>query len=348
MLYKKFLNSKYTGAFLSIITCIVLSGILLSFMGQNPFSVYSQLFKSAFVGNFNMGTTIEKFVPLLLTGLAFIISSRVGVFNVGVEGELYLGAITAAFIGYSIKGVPMIIHIMLCFLSAMAIGALWALIPGYLKVYYKVNEVCVTILMNYVALNITSYLVSGPLSGKTDISQTKRIEATATLSRILRPSRANTGLFIAIAVCILIYYIIKKTKLGFEITSTGLNPKFSQYAGIKSRGIMITGMMLSGAVGGLAGAIEVMGIYGVFLDNFSANIAFDGMLAALIAKGNIIALPFFSLFIAALKTGSLGLERHTGIPKSLIDIIIALFILLVTMEKLFEFKKKFKKRKEEV
>lgn len=346
MLFKNFLKNRYGSIIISTIACFGISGVILIFMGQNPINVYYQLFKSAFIGNFNLGTTIEKFVPLLLTGLAFIISSRVGIFNVGVEGELYLGAITAAVVGYSIKGLPSIIHIALCFLFAMLVGSLWALIPGILKVYYKVNEVCVTILMNYVALNITSYLVSGPLSGKTDISQTKRIESTASLFRILRPSRANIGLFIAIAVCIFIYYIIKKTKIGFEITSTGLNPDFSDYVGIKSKKIMIRGMMLSGAVGGLAGAIEVMGIYGVFLDNFSANIAFDGMLAALIAKGNIIILPIFSLFIAALKTGSLGLERNTGIPKSLIDIIIALFILLVTMEKLFEFKKKLKSRKE--
>lgn len=348
MLYKKILNNKYTGVILSITTCIVLSGIILSFMGYDPITVYFQLLKSAFIGNFNIGTTLEKFVPLLLTGMAFIISARVGIFNVGVEGELYLGAITAAFIGYSVKGLPAIVHIPLCFICAMVVGAIWAFIPGFLKVYYKVNEVCVTILMNYVALNITSYLVSGPLSGKTDISQTSRIEPSATLFRILRPSRANIGLFIAIGVCILIHYVIKRTKFGFKMTSTGLNPKFSEYSGIKSKKIMIIGMMLSGAVGGLAGAIEVMGIYGVFLDNFSSNIAFDGMLAALIAKGSIAALPIFSLFIAALKTGSLGLERHTGIPKSLIDIIIALFILLVTMEKLFEFKKKLKKKKEEV
>ncbi len=228
----------------------------------------------------------------------------------------------------------------------MIIGALWAFIPGFLKAFYNVNEVCVTILMNYVAIYITSYLVSGPLSGKTGISQTKPIEKSATLMKILKPSRANAGIFIAIIVCILVYYLFKKTKLGFKIRSTGMNPHFSEYVGIKSKKIMVTGMMLSGAIGGLTGAIEVMGIYGVFLDNFSSNIAFDGMLAALIAKGSIVALPFLSLFIAALKSGSLGLERHTGIPKSLIDIIIAVFILLVTMEKLFEIRKKIKKGKE--
>lgn len=333
-------------AFLSVLVCTVLSGIIITLMGENPFTVYEQLFKSAFVGNFNLGTTIEKFVPLLLTGLAFIVSSRVGVFNVGVEGELYLGAITAAYVGYTFKGLHPLIHIFLCIFFAILVGSLWAFIPGFLKAYYKVNEVCVTILMNYVAIHITSYLVSGPLSGKTGISQTKPIEKSAALLKILKPSRANVGIFIAITVCIFVYYLLKKTKLGFQIRSTGMNPFFSDYVGIQSKKIMVTGMMLSGAIGGLTGAIEVMGIYGVFLDNFSSNIAFDGMLAALIAKGSIVALPFLSLFIAALKTGSLGLERNTGIPKSLIDVIIALFILLVTMEKLFEFSKKRKKGKE--
>ena len=234
MLYKKIMNSKYLSVLFSIIVCIVLSGIVMAFMGENPFEVYAQLFKSAFIGNFNLGTTIEKFVPLLLTGLAFIVSSRVGVFNVGVEGELYLGAIAAAYVGYTLKGMPSLLHILVCFLVAMIIGALWAFIPGFLKAFYNVNEVCVTILMNYVAIYITSYLVSGPLSGKTGISQTKPIEKSAVLMKILKPSRANAGIFIAIAVCILVYYLFKKTKLGFEIRSTGMNPHFSEYVGIKS------------------------------------------------------------------------------------------------------------------
>ncbi len=110
MLYKKIMNSKYLSVLFSIIVCIVLSGIVMAFMGENPFEVYAQLFKSAFIGNFNLGTTIEKFVPLLLTGLAFIVSSRVGVFNVGVEGELYLGAIAAAYVGYKLKGMTSLLH----------------------------------------------------------------------------------------------------------------------------------------------------------------------------------------------------------------------------------------------
>ena len=341
------MKNKYINIFISIIVCMFLSGIIIAIMGEDPVEAYIQLFRGAFVGNFNLGSTLEKFVPLLLTGLAFIVGAKVGVFNVGVEGELYLGAVTAAWVGYSLKGMPSVIHIILCFAAAMIVGAAWAFIPAYLKAYFSVNEVCVTILMNYVAIYITSYLVNYPLSGHTGVSQTPPIEKTASLMRILKPSRANIGLFIAIGVCILIYFIIRKTKFGFEMRNTGSNPFFAEYVGVRPKKVMILGMLMSGAIGGLAGAIEVMGIYGVFLDNFSLNIAGDGMLAALIAKGSLAALPDLSLFIAALTRGSLGMERYTGVPKSLIDVLIALFILLATMDTLFSFIKSKKKKNKE-
>ena len=142
------IKNKYINVFISVIVCMILSGIVIAIMGEDPIEAYVQLFRGAFVGNFNLGSTLEKFVPLLLTGLAFIVGAKVGVFNVGVEGELYLGAVTAAFVGYSVKGLPSVLHITLCFAAAMAVGAAWAFIPAYLKAYFNVNEVCVTILMN--------------------------------------------------------------------------------------------------------------------------------------------------------------------------------------------------------
>jgi simple sugar transport system permease protein len=144
-------------------------------LGYNPIEAYIQLFKGAFVGKLNFGTTLQKFTPLLLTSIAFVISSRVGVSNVGVEGELYLGAIAAAWVGFTFKGVPGPILILLCLIVAIIIGAAWAYIPGSLRAYLGVNEVCVTILMNYVAIYITSYLVNGPLSAKTGVPQTPTI-----------------------------------------------------------------------------------------------------------------------------------------------------------------------------
>lgn len=337
-------KNDYVNTLISIIISFLLGGIVIAIMGYNPLETFSQLFQGAFVGNFNLGCTLEKFVPLVLTALAFTVSSAVSVFNVGVEGELYLGAIAAAWVGFSVVGVSSPVHIFLCILLAMVVGALWAAIPGILKAYFKVNEVCTTILFNSVAVLITSYLVSYPLSGHLGVPQTPPIADTAKLFRILKPSRANIGLFIAIAVIIFIYWLLFHTTIGYKLRSVGLNPNFSDYIGIDSKKTMVGGMMLSGAIGGLAGAIEVMGIYGCFLDNFSIGIAFDGMLAALIAKNNILMIPVVSLFLAVLKSGSLGMERFTGVPKSLIDAIIAMFIILATMEGLFLFKKQRKLR----
>ena len=334
----------YINTIMSIIVAMIVGAVVIAIMGYNPLEVYGHLFKGAFVGKFNIGGTIERFVPLMLTGLAFAVASKVNMANVGVEGELYLGAMAAAWVGFTFTNLPKIIHIPFAFIFAMLIGALWAAIPAILKVYYKVNEVCVTILANYIAMHITSYLVNHPFSGGTGVAQTPIINSTAMLTQILKPSRANTGLFISLAVLVFMFWLFYRTTIGYKLRSVGLNPDFSEYIGINPKRITISGMMLSGAIGGLAGAIEVMGIYGFFLDNFSPGIAFDGMLAALIAKSNFLMVPVISLFIAALKSGALGMERFTGVPKSLVDAIIAVFILLATMEGLFKIEKKLKEK----
>ena len=218
--------------------------------------------------------------------------------------------------------------------------ALWGAIPGALKAYWKVNEVCVTILMNYVAIYFTSYLVGNPFSARASIPRTPTIEESARLLRILRPSRANIGLFVALGVLVLVWWMLYHTNWGYKLRHVGQNPSFSEYVGIPPKKVMIWGMILSGAIGGLAGAIEVMGIHGHFLDNFSPGIAFDGMLASLIAKNDIRMVPVLSLFLAVLKTGALGMERFTGVPKTLIDTIIAVFILLAAMEGLFAYSRR--------
>lgn len=338
------IKNQYLNTLFTIIISLLVGAVVIIFMGFNPIEAYIELFKGAFAGKFNFGGTLERFVPLMLTALAFAVSSKVSVFNVGVEGELYLGAIAAAWAGYAIVGLPAGIHIILCIVLAMVVGSLWAAIPGALKAYYKVNEVCTTILLNYVAIFLTSYLVNNPLSAKTGIPQTPNMAPTALLPRMLKPSRANAGLFIAIAVLISVYWLVQHTTVGYRLRSVGLNPDYADYMGFNAKRTMVIGMMMSGAIGGLAGAIEVMGIYGHFLDNFSPGIAFDGMLASLIARNNIKMVPVLALFLAVLKSGALGMERFTGVPKSLVDAIIAMFILLAAMEGLFIIKRRRKNK----
>ncbi|AFR71720.1 inner-membrane translocator [Brachyspira pilosicoli B2904] len=347
-MYKKYINllsNKYINVLFTIIISMLIGAIIILIMGHNPIEAYIQLFRASFVGKLNLGTTLEKFVPLFLTALAFAVSSKVGIFNVGVEGELYLGAIVTAWAGVYFSFLPFPIHFLVCVIFAVIVGSAWASIPAILKAYWKVNEICVTILMNYVAIYITSYLVNGPLSAKTGVARTLDVAKDITLMQFMKPSRANLGIIIAILITILIFFILNKTTLGYRIKTVGLNEMHADYVGIDSKKTIIFTMMFSGAIGGIAGLIEVLGVYGYFLDNFSASLAFDGMLAALIVKNDFKMLPFISLFLAALKSGALGMERYTGIPKSLVDTIIAIFIIFATMEILISFVNKLKNKK---
>lgn len=330
-------KNPFVNAFFSIATSLVLGALVILAMGYNPIEAYSQLFQGAFIGKLNIGNTLERFTTLLLTSLAFTISARVNVFNIGVEGQLYLGAIASAWVGASFFSLPFYIHIPLCLLMSMVVGALWGAVPGALKAYYRVNEACVSIMMNYIAIFLCSYLVAYPLSAMQSIPKTADIASSAMLYRFLWPSRAHVGLFMAIGAYVLVCWVTNRTTWGYCIRSVGLNPEYSEYVGINPKRTIIGGMLISGMIGGLSGGLEVLGIYGHFLDGFSVGMGFDGILASHLAKNDLRTIPFTSFFLAALKAGALGMERFTGIPKSLVDALVAIFILLATMEGLFNF-----------
>ncbi|MDR1949866.1 MAG: ABC transporter permease [Spirochaetaceae bacterium] len=323
--------NNYLNTLFSIIIAFVIGGIIVLFMGYNPLTVYSRMIRGAFSGSFNFGGTLEKFVPMFLTAIAFYMSTVVNQFNVGVEGQMYLGAIAAAWVGFSFTGIPAFFHSILCFSAAITAGGLWALVPAILKTSFKVNEICTTILLNYVAVLFTSYLVNGPLSAGKGIATTPFVSEPVFLPRILEPSRANMGLFIALFLFILLGIVLSHTTMGFRLRSTGTNAQFSEYVGINTRAVILAGMFASGAIGGIAGGIQVLGVHHAFLDGFSSEIASFGMLAALISGGNYKMLPVMSLLLAALKNGALGMQRFTDLKASLVDVIIAVFILITAM-----------------
>lgn len=314
-------------------------------IGENPVDAYSALFKGAFNGKLRLGTTLAGFTPLLLTSIAFAVAAQAGAFNVGVEGEVFLGGITAAYIGINWTFLPKPLLYVACFLGAMAIAAAWAFIPAALKAFYGVSEVCTTILMNTVAFYITSYLVSGPMSA--GIANPQTLPVNVTLFQFMKPSSANLGILIAIGVVLLVIFMLYKTNWGYKIRTVGTNPTHADYVGISSKKVFIGAMMLSGMLGGIAGCIEVLGVHGYFLNNFAAGLGSNGMLAALIVKSNVIFTPFMAFFLAVLKAGAMGMQQTTGVPKSLVDTITAVFIIIATMETAFQFNSRRKKKKEE-
>ena len=338
-------NTGTKSGFLRIIVTLLLSlgigALFIIGIGENPVDAYVALFKGAFNGKLRLGTTLAGFTPLLLSSVAFAVAAKAGAFNVGLEGQIFLGGIASAYIGINWTFLPKPLLLIACFLGGALVGALWGWIPAALKAYYNVSEVCSTILMNTVAVYITSYLVSGPMSAGTANAQSHPV--TVTLYQFMTPSSANLGIFIAIALVLLVIFMLYKTTWGYKIRTVGTNPDHADYVGIDSKKVFIGSMMLSGALCGIAGCIEVLGVHGYFLNNFATGLGSNGMLAALIVKNNVVATPFMAFFLAVLKAGAMGMQQSTGVPKALVDTITAVFIIIATMETLIQFKERAKK-----
>ena len=326
---------------LTMLLALAIGAVMILAIGENPAAAYAALIRGAFVGRLQLGTTLAGFTPLLLTSTAFVIAAQAGAFNVGVEGEVFLGGITAAYIGINWTFLPKPLLLLACFLGAMAVTAAWAWIPAALRAYYNVSEVCTTILMNTVALYITSYLVSGPMSAGTANAQS--LPVAVTLPRFMRPSSLNTGIFIAAAIVFCVIFLLYRSHSGYQFRMVGSNPFFADFTGTDSRRVFIRSMMVSGMLGGICGCIEVLGVHGYFLNNFAVGLGSNGMLAALIVKSNVIATPFMAFFLAVLKSGAMGMQQATGVPKGLVDTITAVFIIVATMETLFDFLRARKK-----
>lgn len=315
----------------------VITSIIVALFGYNPFQMFLNLFKGAWVGKLNFGTTLEKMTTMLLLGAAFNLCTKVQFFNLGLEGSLYLGALTYAVIGYQFPDLPGFIYIPLCMLCSMLVGAIWSGLPAFLKARWNTNEICVTLLLNYVASNFCTYAIYYVWSAKTSIPQTPELCEQVTLSKILLPSRANVSLFIALAIYLIITFVIYRTSLGYRLKAVGQNGAFAEYMGINRNRTMILTVCVGGAIAGLAGGMEVGGLYGRFVDEFATGATFNGLLASRLVGNNLLLLPISAFLLSSLNAGAYGVERSLGISRAFIDCFTAIIIMMVTMEDFYGF-----------
>ncbi|SNS89898.1 nucleoside ABC transporter membrane protein [Anaerovirgula multivorans] len=334
---KKFITSKDTeyliSLFLSITAALIIGALIMMANGRSPIIGYASLIRGAFGSKYNIATTLAKTVPLILTGLATAISFRSGIYNIGGEGQLYLGAFAAAYVGFTFTTLPGVIGILLAIIAGAIVGALYAFIPALLKVYYKIDEVITTIMLNSVAVLFTDYLVNYPFAANQGkMGGTDMVETSYRLSRLIRLSTLNTSIFMMGFIALIIYYIMQKTSTGYSFKMVGQNATFAKYGGINAKKQMIVAMLISGGLCGVAGVLEVLGTHYRFLQNISPGFAFDGMLVALIVKNNPIGVVFMSIFFGALKTGSIAMENTTSIPSELVLVIQAIIILFIAGE----------------
>lgn len=318
---------------ITIFIAFAIGGILIAISGKNPFYAYAALFKGAFSGNGGFYNTLFSATPLIYTGIATAIAFKANIFNMGVEGQLYLGAFTAAYVGAYVTGLPHIAHVVLCILAAAVVGGLFAAIPGFLKGYLNVDEMVVTIMLNYVATLFTGYLASYPFKAKgVGFSATEIIRKSSELPRFSRVSQFNVSFIIAVAVVIFAYFLFKKTTLGLEIKSIGENRNFAEANGMNTSFKIVVIMVISGMIGGIAGAGEILGVHHRFIANFSPGYGWDGMTIALLGKNNPIGVFIAAIFFGVLKSGGSTMELAVGVPRSLINILQGLIIFLLAVD----------------
>ncbi|MBF8984771.1 ABC transporter permease [Lutibacter sp. B2] len=336
-------NIEYlTSLFLSVFAALFIGALIMMINGQNPMVGYKALVVGAFGTKYKIATTFAKTVPLILTGFATAISFMSGIFNIGGEGQLYLGAFAAAYIGFTFTNLPVFVAVILAILASALVGGLYAYFPGVLKVKYNIDEVITTIMLNSVAILFTTYLVNYPFQAtQGKMGGTDMIGLSYKFTKLVKLSKLNTSIFYTAIIAIVMYYIIKKTSFGYNFKMVGENSIFSRYAGLANKKYMIRAMVISGALCGIAGCFEVYGVHYRFLQNISKGYAFDGMLVALIVRNNPLGIIFMSLFFAMLKTGSISMEVATGIPSELMLVIQSIIILFIAGEQ--GFKNIFKK-----
>ncbi len=316
----------------AVLLAVVIGAVILLISGANPIKAYGALLEGSFGSVTALGRTLEKATPLVFGGLAVAFAFKAGMFNIGAQGQLLFGAIVAAAVGFGVKGLPPLIHAPLALLCGALAGGLFAAIPGALKVYSGAHEVITTIMLNYIAINITDYLSNGPWKDPSPgniVARTPAIEASAKIPII---GGIPLGFFIAVAVAIIVWWLLWKTTIGFEIRTVGLNPHAARYAGIKVARIAILTLVLSGVLAGMGGAIETQGVVGRFQPGFNVGLGFDGITIALLGKTHPFGVLPAAILVGAMKAGASQMQFSAGVAKEITDVIQALILFFVAAD----------------
>jgi ABC-type uncharacterized transport system permease subunit len=275
--------------------------------------------------------SLVQTTPYIYAGLAVALGFRVGLFNIGAEGQIFMGATAAAWAGYAIKGLPLYIHLPLALLIGALGGAMWGFIPGLLKAKTGAHEVITTMMMNYIAFQLSGYLLRIPLKDPTEFTpKTPWILDSAKMIRFFdTPIRFHIGFFIALLMAFLVWWLLFKTTLGFELRTVGLNPNAAKYAGIKVTSAIIIGMSLSGALAGMAGANEILGVNFRLVPGFSSGYGFDSIALALLGKSHPLGVVLASLLFGFLRNGARLMQVRADVPIDIVSILQALILAFI-------------------
>jgi general nucleoside transport system permease protein len=321
---------------IAILISFVIGAIIMLATGNNPVEAFGALLRGAFGSPLAIGRTLLYATPLIFTGLAVAVAFRAGLFNIGGEGQFYIGAITAAIVGVylgSLGVVGMVLALAACALT----GFLWGAIPGFLKAYFGAHEVITTIMLNYVAIYLATYLALNPFRSEGLVPGTAAIDLTARIPFLgLGLGRANYGFVFALVAAAVVYLLLWRTKRGFEIRAVGLSPGAASYAGIRIGLNTVLALAIGGTLAALGGGEEVLGVYGKMSIPFAENIGYNGIGVALLGRNHPVGVILGAILFGGLTAGAQEMQFATDVPLQLADVLLAVILLLVTATKLVE------------
>ena len=319
---------------LSVVLGILFGAIIMFAFNYDPVAGYQALIKGAVGTPFYIGQSIRAATPLIFTGLGFSVAYTAGFFNIGLSGQALWGWLVSVWIGLAMPDSPKILVLPLAILGGTLAGALWAAIPGFLKAFFNTSEVIVTIMLNYVAVYTVDYIIRNVMTQRADASPFIGSNASLKVEWMTNATNFSTihaGIFIALVFVIIVYILMNKTTVGFELKSVGLNRFASNYAGMNSKRNIILAMIISGGLAGLGGVMNGLGEFqNIFLTNGVAPaIGFDGMAVALLGNLSPVGTLLASFLFGALKTGGTSMPLQGGVPSEVVDIVIASIIFFV-------------------
>ncbi|WP_287242934.1 ABC transporter permease [Okeania sp. SIO1H5] len=298
----------------------------------NPVTAYTALFQESLTTYFGFSDTLSKTTPLLLASLGILIALRAGLFNLGGEGQIYMGALGSVVVGLYLPNFPIWIHLPLALTGGFLLGGIWGAIAGYLKVARGLNEVLTTLLLNYIAQNFVNYMVNEPLIAPNAPSPyTPLIAESARLPIILPKTQAHAGILLGLAIAMILAVVLSFTAFGYQVDAVGQNPTAARYAGISVNQTILAVMGLSGGLAGLAGSAEVLGAKYRLFENFSPGYGFDAIAIALLSRGNPLAVILTSLFFGVLRSGANVMQRSAGVSITIVYAIQGLTVLFLAI-----------------
>lgn len=315
----------------AFLVSLLLSALIMLACGFNPLDAYAAILSGSLGSLRGVINTFVQATPLIFTGLAYSFAKKASLINLGVEGQMYMGALGAAIVGTADLGLPLALHLPLAILASFVFGAAYGGIIGVMKVKFGSNEVVAGVMLNTIATCIVGYLLNGPmLAQNSSTTQSERVLETAQLPRLLSQYQLSIAIFIAVAACIFIYWFISRTTFGYELRGVGLNLKAAETAGISVGKVMIIAMCVSGGIAGLAGANQVLGVDRRLINNFSPGYGFNGIAVAALAADNPLGVIVAGTVFGLLTTGATELNRITSVPVEFVDVIQAMVVIFVT------------------